>query len=184
MSSVAAIAAGPTESMQKRVCASATPPSAASGCSGLLRSACRSPSSPSCWSPWRGRAWAASPQTEARLTIDFPRSDLIIDPAALRGPQAQEVGRRRGPRGRARAGRGRCSSAKARGELFGGASARSLGEQLIDDPTLLTPQGRSVAAAVVEGRCRRQGRRRSGDRGAGRQGRGQDASGARSIPAS
>ena len=28
-------------------------------------------------------------QTEARLTIDFPRSDLMLDPATLQGPDAE-----------------------------------------------------------------------------------------------
>ena len=77
-------------------------------------------------------------RTEAKLTIDFPRSDLMLDPAALRGPAGC---RRRSPRPASRA----CSSrprwpitAKARGELFGGASARALGEQLIADPDMLT----------------------------------------------
>ena len=29
-------------------------------------------------------------QTETKLVIDFPRSDLLLDPATLRGPQAEE----------------------------------------------------------------------------------------------
>ncbi len=29
--------------------------------------------------------------TEAKVAIDFPRSDLILDPATLRGPQAEEA---------------------------------------------------------------------------------------------
>src|SRR5688500_14962338 len=38
---------------------------------------------------WRGIGGFT--QTEARLTIDFPRSDIFVDPAALRGPQARET---------------------------------------------------------------------------------------------
>ena len=33
---------------------------------------CRWRSSPSCWSPWRPRAWAASPRPRSGSTIDFP----------------------------------------------------------------------------------------------------------------
>jgi phosphate transport system permease protein len=75
-------------------------------------------------------------QTEAELTIDFARSDLMIDPAALSGGQEQEV----------------LGSANLEGvlstvataqygpeaeELFGAAASRELGRALIKDPTLL-----------------------------------------------
>src|SRR5688572_10605901 len=30
-------------------------------------------------------------RTEARLTVDFPRSDMFIEEATLRGPEAQEA---------------------------------------------------------------------------------------------
>ena len=30
-------------------------------------------------------------QTEAKVAIDFPRSDLILDPAALKGPEAEQA---------------------------------------------------------------------------------------------
>ncbi|MEO6580801.1 MAG: phosphate ABC transporter permease PstA [Sphingomicrobium sp.] len=74
--------------------------------------------------------------TQAKLTIDFPRSDLILDPAALRGPDAQQNVAGAGldaiieQAAVARFGEGG-------GEMFGGASARSLGDQLVDDPELL-----------------------------------------------
>jgi phosphate transport system permease protein len=76
-------------------------------------------------------------QTEAKLVIDFPRSDMFVEEAALRGPQAQEVVANAGLEGVLE------QSAVAQfgegaGELFGGASARSLGEQLIADPSLLS----------------------------------------------
>jgi phosphate transport system permease protein len=76
-------------------------------------------------------------RTEARLTIDFPRSDMIIDPAALRGPQAEQVVATSGLDGVleqvsvAQFGEGA-------GDLFGDASARELGEQLIANPDLLS----------------------------------------------
>ena len=75
-------------------------------------------------------------QTEARIAIDFPRSDLILDPAALKGAEAEQA----------------VASADLEGvlskaaveslgedaeEMFGGSSARALGRALIDDPTLL-----------------------------------------------
>ena len=75
-------------------------------------------------------------QTEAELTIDFARSDLMIDPAALSGGQEQEV----------------LGSANLEGvlstvataqygpeaeELFGAAASRELGRALIKDPSLL-----------------------------------------------
>ncbi len=73
---------------------------------------------------------------EAALPIDFQRSDLILDPAALKGPAA----------GDAVAGadlEGTLSQAATAAfgdeasELFGGAAVRSLGRQLIADPELL-----------------------------------------------
>ena len=76
-------------------------------------------------------------RTEARLTIDFPRSDLILDPATLRGPQAAETVASAGLEGvleQAAA----SQYGEGAGELFGAASARTLGEQLVADPDLLT----------------------------------------------
>ena len=73
---------------------------------------------------------------EAAIPIDFPRSDLMLDPAAMKGPQAgdlvagadlesvlaQSAGAIYGDEGV---------------ELFGTAAVRSLGRQLIKDPDLL-----------------------------------------------
>lgn len=79
-------------------------------------------------------------RTEAKVAIDFPRSDLILDPAALAGPQAQE----------AIAGAGIDSTLAsaataayglAATEMFGEAAVQSLGKQLIANPDLL--QGRA-----------------------------------------
>ena len=75
-------------------------------------------------------------QTETKLVIDFPKSDLLIDPAALRGPQAGETVATAGldavleQAAVAQFGEGG-------GDLFGGASARALGDKLIADPDLL-----------------------------------------------
>jgi len=76
-------------------------------------------------------------RTEAQLTIDFPRSDLMLDEATLRGTQARETV--------ASAGLGGVLEQAAvqqfgegGGELFGGASARALGDRLIEDPALLS----------------------------------------------
>ncbi len=83
---------------------------------------------------WKGLSGFT--QSEIRLTIDFPRSDVMLDPAALAGPQAEQLVAGADLRGLidqaaiARYGPGA-------GELIGGASARALGDQLIDDPALL-----------------------------------------------
>ena len=42
---------------------------------------------------WKGMGGFV--RTEAKLTIDFPRSDLILEEATLRGPQAAGGGRYR-----------------------------------------------------------------------------------------
>ena len=76
-------------------------------------------------------------RTEARLTIDFPRSDLILDPATLRGSQAQEAIASAGLEGVI----GQAAIEQfgdGAEELVGGASARMLGQRLIADPELLT----------------------------------------------
>jgi len=73
---------------------------------------------------------------EAAIPVDFPRSDLMLDPAALKGPQAGDVV----------AGADLESvlvkSASAvygdeAAELFGTAAVRSLGRRLIEEPDLL-----------------------------------------------
>ena len=76
-------------------------------------------------------------QTEAKLVIDFPRSDMFVEEAALRGPQAQEVVANAGLEGVLEQA-AVTQFGEGAGELFGAASARSLGDQLIADPTLLT----------------------------------------------
>ncbi len=76
-------------------------------------------------------------RTEAKLMIDFPRSDLILDPATLRGPQAQETVASAGLEGVLEQA-AVAQFGEGAGELFGAASARTLGDQLIADPDLLT----------------------------------------------
>jgi phosphate transport system permease protein len=75
-------------------------------------------------------------QTETRLVIDFPRSDLLLDPATLRGPQAEESVASAGLEGVLEQA-AVAQFGEGGGELFGGASARALGKLLIADPTLL-----------------------------------------------
>jgi phosphate transport system permease protein len=87
---------------------------------------------------WKGLSGFT--QTEARLVIDFPRSNLMLDPATLRGPQAQESVATAGLDGVLEQA-AVAQFGEGGGELFGGASTRALGKQLIADPDLL---GRKV----------------------------------------
>ncbi|HEY0627990.1 MAG TPA: phosphate ABC transporter permease PstA [Sphingomicrobium sp.] len=84
---------------------------------------------------WKG--FGGFTQTEAKLTIDFARSDVFIEPAALRGPQAQQVVATAGLEGVLEQA-AVAQFGEGAGELFGAASARALGEQLIANPDLLT----------------------------------------------
>ena len=83
---------------------------------------------------WKGAGGFT--RTEIKLAIDFPRSDLMLDASALRGPEAAEAIGGAGldtvleQAAVAQLGEGA-------GELFGGASTRALAEQLIDNPDLL-----------------------------------------------
>jgi len=76
-------------------------------------------------------------QTEAKLTVDFPRSDIIIDPAALKGPEAQRaVGAADLEGAINRTATGQYGAGAD--DLFGPAAARQLGRDLIADPSLLS----------------------------------------------
>ncbi|HEU0310262.1 MAG TPA: phosphate ABC transporter permease PstA, partial [Sphingomicrobium sp.] len=75
-------------------------------------------------------------RTEARLEIDFPRSDMFIAEATLRGPEAKQAVISAGLEGVIEQA-AVIQFGEGAGELFGAASARSLADQLIDDPTLL-----------------------------------------------
>jgi len=84
---------------------------------------------------WKGLGGFTA--TETKLTIDFPRSDLILDPATLRGPQAEESVASAGLDGVI--GQAAIAQYGEDGDkLFGDASARSLGEKLIADPDMLS----------------------------------------------
>ena len=83
---------------------------------------------------WKGASGFT--RTEAKLIIDFPRSDLFIDTAALTGPDAQQVIGSAGLEGVLEQA-ATAQFGEGAGELFGGASANMLGEELIADPTLL-----------------------------------------------
>ena len=74
---------------------------------------------------------------EAAVTIDFPRSDLIIDPAELAGPQAGDVvaaADLESPLSKA----AQADYGDDAAEMFGGGAVRSLGRQLVKDPGLLS----------------------------------------------
>jgi len=75
-------------------------------------------------------------QHEAALPVDFARSDLMIDPAALRGPQARETLAAVDLESALSQAATAAFGAEA-GEMFGGAAVRALGEKLIADPGLL-----------------------------------------------
>jgi phosphate transport system permease protein len=75
-------------------------------------------------------------QIEARVAIDFPRSDLILDPAALRGPDREQViasASLEGPLSQAAI----AAYGENAAELFGAAGTRALGRALLADPSLL-----------------------------------------------
>jgi phosphate transport system permease protein len=76
-------------------------------------------------------------RTEVALTIDFPKSDLILDPAALRGQEAREAVANAGLEG-ILSQAAIANFGPGADELFGAASARDLGKQLVADPDLLS----------------------------------------------
>ena len=83
---------------------------------------------------WRGLSGFT--QTEAAVPIDFPRSDLILDPAALRAPDAQQVVASADLEGVVSASASEAYGASA-DDMFGAAAVRELGSKLIDDPQLI-----------------------------------------------
>jgi phosphate transport system permease protein len=76
-------------------------------------------------------------QSQIRLDVDLAQTDLMLDPAALKGPQAERALSAAGLDGVLET-IAVATYGEGAGELFGGASTRALGEQLIADPTLLT----------------------------------------------
>ncbi len=84
---------------------------------------------------WKGLSGFT--QFEAAVPLDFPRSDVMLESAALRGPDARDI-----VAGAALDGTLQQAATAAYGEeaadLFGAAAVRSLGRQLIADPGLLS----------------------------------------------
>jgi len=74
---------------------------------------------------------------EAAVPVDFPRSDLILDPAALRGPDAQDVAAAADLESVVTQAASAAYGDEA-AEMFGTAALRSLGRQLVADPELLS----------------------------------------------
>jgi phosphate transport system permease protein len=74
---------------------------------------------------------------EAVLPIDFPRSDLILDPAMLKGPDAEQVVASADLEG-SLATAATAAYGPGATNMFGGAAVRSLGRQLVADPQLLS----------------------------------------------
>src|SRR5215210_7151336 len=84
---------------------------------------------------WRGLGGFS--HTEAKVAIDFPRSDLILDPAVLKGPEAgQAVASADFESSLSQAAVANYGATAK--ELFGGAASRALGKALIADPSLLS----------------------------------------------
>uniref|UniRef100_UPI00286A9151 DUF3333 domain-containing protein n=1 Tax=Sphingomonas sp. TaxID=28214 RepID=UPI00286A9151 len=75
-------------------------------------------------------------QYQAAITIDFPRSDLMLDPAAIKGPDAKEVVAGADIEG-ALAKAASAIYGPAAENMFGAAAVRSVGRQLVRDPGLL-----------------------------------------------
>ena len=75
-------------------------------------------------------------QYQAAIAIDFPRSDLILDPAAIKGPDAEEVIAGADIEG-VLAKAASATFGPAAENMFGAAAVRSVGRQLVRDPGLL-----------------------------------------------
>ncbi|HYI42496.1 MAG TPA: DUF3333 domain-containing protein, partial [Sphingomicrobium sp.] len=84
---------------------------------------------------WRGLGGFTA--TEAAVTIDFPRSDLMLDPTALQGPGAQQAVAGSNLEGTISAAAVQQFGPAAQ-ELFSGGAVRSLADQLLADPSLLS----------------------------------------------
>ncbi len=76
-------------------------------------------------------------QVEAAVPVNLAQSDLFLDPAALRGPAAEQMIAGAGLEGVLGQAATAAYGADAE-ELFGTAAARELGRQLLEDPDLLT----------------------------------------------
>src|SRR5688500_13746436 len=83
---------------------------------------------------WKGLSGFT--QYKAAVPVDFARSDVMLDPAALRGADAGDVVAQADLEGVLVASATAAYGEQA-AEMFGTAAVRSLGRQLIDDPDLL-----------------------------------------------
>src|SRR5689334_4735271 len=84
---------------------------------------------------WRGLGGFT--HFEAALPVDFPRSDLMLDPATLKGPEAGETIAAADLEGVLSQAASAAYGPDA-AEMFGGAAGRSLARQLVKDPDLLS----------------------------------------------
>ncbi|MEO5611962.1 MAG: phosphate ABC transporter permease PstA [Sphingomicrobium sp.] len=75
-------------------------------------------------------------QYQAAIAIDFPRSDLILDPTAIKGPDAEVVIAGADIEG-VLAKAASATFGPAAENMFGAAAVRSVGRQLVRDPGLL-----------------------------------------------
>ena len=75
--------------------------------------------------------------TEARLVLDLPKSDVMIDPAALKTPDAPQVVAQANLDG-ALSQAAIANYGEGASEMFGESGTRALGAMLIEDPTLLS----------------------------------------------
>ena len=75
--------------------------------------------------------------TEARLQLDLPRSDVIIDPAALTGADAEQTVAQANLEG-AISQAAIATYGDSASEMFGESGTRALGRKLIEDPSLLS----------------------------------------------
>jgi len=73
---------------------------------------------------------------EAALPIDFPRSDLILDPVALKGPEGQQIVASADLEGVLSQAAIQAYGPEA-AEAFGGAGARKLGRELLAEPDIV-----------------------------------------------
>ena len=110
---------------------------------------------------WKGLSGFT--QYQAAVPIDFPRSDLILDPAALKGPDASDVVAGADLEGALVQAATAAYGADA-AEMFGAGAARTLGRQLIADPGLLDPSLDLLASGRQPDRCRGQAGQRRDER--------------------
>ena len=74
---------------------------------------------------------------EASLPINFARSDVMLDPASIKGPDAEQVVAGADLEGAIVQAAGAAYGADA-AEMFGSAAVRSLGRKIVDDPSILS----------------------------------------------